>query len=96
MHRDDMQSLKETGQKGDFLLPFVVVNTIMPDFYTTYPMHWHDEMEIVYVENGEYEEYIDLEKYHVKQAVKLGDYNVGRNGNMLILPLYMGFLLDEY
>ena len=36
------------------------------------------------------------EKYHVKQAVKLGDYNVGRNGNMLILPLYMGFLLDEY
>ncbi len=68
MHRDDMQSLKETGQKGDFLLPFVVVNTIMPDFYTTYPMHWHDEMEIVYVENGEYEEYIDLEKYHVKQG----------------------------
>ena len=36
------------------------------------------------------------EKYHVKQAVKLGDYNVGRNENMLILPLYMGFLLDEY
>lgn len=66
MYHDDVQSLKETGQKGDFLLPFVVVNTIMPDFYTTYPMHWHDEMEIVYVESGEYEEIVDLESYHVK------------------------------
>ena len=68
MYREDMQSLKETSQKGDFLMPYVVVNTVMPDFYTTYPMHWHDEMEIVYVESGEYEEYIDLEKYHVKKG----------------------------
>ncbi|MCD8154878.1 MAG: DUF4143 domain-containing protein [Clostridiales bacterium] len=33
------------------------------------------------------------EKYHVQQAIKLGDYNVGRNGQILILPLYMAFLL---
>lgn len=33
------------------------------------------------------------EKYHVKQAIKLGDYNVGRAGAMTILPLYMAFLL---
>lgn len=33
------------------------------------------------------------EKYHVKQAIKLGDYNVGRAGVMTILPLYMAFLL---
>ncbi len=69
MYHEDRQSLKETtGQKGDFLLPFVAVNTIMPDFYTTYPMHWHDEMEIVYVESGEYEEFVDLERYHVKKG----------------------------
>lgn len=35
------------------------------------------------------------EKYRVDQAVKLGDYNVGRNGKYVTLPLYMGFLLDE-
>lgn len=35
------------------------------------------------------------EKYHVKKAIKLGDYNVGRNDKLLTLPLYMGFLLDE-
>ncbi len=33
------------------------------------------------------------EKYHVNSAVKLGDYNVGRSGQILTLPLYMAFLL---
>lgn len=36
------------------------------------------------------------EKYHVTHAIKLGDYNIGKNGSMLILPLYMAFLLKEY
>ena len=36
------------------------------------------------------------EKYHVSGAIKLGDYNIGRNGKMLTIPLYMGFLLTEY
>ena len=33
------------------------------------------------------------EKYHVKQAIKLGDYNIGRAGQVLTIPLYMAFLL---
>ena len=35
------------------------------------------------------------EKYHVNQCIKLGDYNVGRQGQFLTLPLYMAFLLNE-
>ena len=35
------------------------------------------------------------EVYHVTNAIKLGDYNVGRDGQMLTLPFYMGFLLTE-
>ena len=35
------------------------------------------------------------EKYHVSQCIKLGDYNVGRQGQFLTLPLYMAFLLNE-
>ena len=35
------------------------------------------------------------EKYHVNQCIKLGNYNVGRSGKVLTLPLYMGFLLYE-
>lgn len=33
------------------------------------------------------------EKYHVENAFKLGDYNIGRKDNLLILPMYMAFLL---
>lgn len=36
------------------------------------------------------------EKYHVEDAIKLGDYNVGRNGKILTIPIYMGFLLNEF
>ena len=35
------------------------------------------------------------EKYHVSSAIKLGDYNVGRAGMILTLPLYMAFLLKD-
>jgi len=34
------------------------------------------------------------EKYHVSQIIKFGDYNVGREGQLLTLPSYMQFLLD--
>ena len=36
------------------------------------------------------------EKYHVAGAIKLGDYNVGRNEKILTIPIYMGFLLNEF
>lgn len=36
------------------------------------------------------------EKYHVYDAIKLGDYNVGRSGTILTIPLYMTFLLRAY
>lgn len=35
------------------------------------------------------------EKYHVHSAIKLGDYNVGRAGEILTLPHYMAFLLTS-
>lgn len=35
------------------------------------------------------------EIYHIRSAVKLGNYNVGRDGQILTLPMYMGFLLKE-
>lgn len=68
MQHDEFMSLKETGRRGDFLLPYFVCNTVLPDFYTSFPMHWHDEMEIVYIEDGEVDECIDLENYNVKKG----------------------------
>ncbi len=36
------------------------------------------------------------EKYHVKNAIKLGDYNIGRKDKILTIPTYMCFLLKEF
>lgn len=33
--------------------------------------------------------------YHVSKAIKLGQYNVGRMGGVLTIPLYMGFLIKD-
>lgn len=33
--------------------------------------------------------------YHVNNAIKLGSYNVGREGKILTIPLYMGFLVQD-
>ena len=33
--------------------------------------------------------------YHVNNAIKLGQYNVGREGDILTIPLYMGFLVND-
>ena len=38
----------------------------------------------------------NYEKYHIDQAIKFGNYNVGKKDSILTLPLYMAFLLDEY
>ena len=35
------------------------------------------------------------EKYQVSHAIKIGDYNVGRDGPLLTIPFYMAFLLKE-
>lgn len=36
------------------------------------------------------------DKYHVYQAIKLGDYNIGEKDGILTIPVYMAFLLREY
>lgn len=33
--------------------------------------------------------------YHINNAIKLGQYNVGREGEVLTIPLYMGFLIED-
>ncbi len=35
------------------------------------------------------------DKYHVANALKLGDFNIARNGAILNLPLYMGAFLNQ-
>jgi AraC-like DNA-binding protein len=42
----------EKKQHGDVLLPFAVYGTNMPHLYRSYPLHCHEELEVVYADCG--------------------------------------------
>ena len=35
----------------------------------------------------------NYEKYKINKCIKLGEYNVGENNNVLTLPYYMSYLI---
>lgn len=70
----DKKTNQEVNKHGTFLLPYDIYRTCIPQFFTCFPMHWHEELEIVYVQNGRAVYMIDFETYIVEQ------------GDILIIP----------
>ncbi|MFH5834442.1 AraC family transcriptional regulator [Proteiniclasticum sp. C24MP] len=54
----------ETKKHGTEYLPFAVYLSKIPEKLSYYPMHWHEEMEIIYVESGACLITIDGERVH--------------------------------
>lgn len=44
--------LHEIKQHGDNLFPYKIYRGIIPEYQYSYPHHWHEEMEIIYVISG--------------------------------------------
>jgi AraC-like DNA-binding protein len=42
----------ENKQHGSSDFPFVVYQSAIPDYMGSYPLHWHNEMELIYVTFG--------------------------------------------
>ena len=59
-------NLKENTQHGDFNLPFTTYQGYMDENFPLVPMHWHEEIEIIYIESGECDIKIDLNTYKAK------------------------------
>src|SRR5690554_285034 len=57
----------ETKKHGTASLPFAVYLSRIPEKLSFYPMHWHEEMEIIYVESGACLVTIDGERIHAEQ-----------------------------
>ena len=49
---NDFTQYIEKKKHGDALLPFVIYGTMMPTLFTSYPMHCHEEVEMVLVDCG--------------------------------------------
>lgn len=65
MVHEEFLKLKEDRQHGNFLLPYVWYYTKIPEFYINYPIHWHDEFEIIYVKKGKMNLSLDLKNCSV-------------------------------
>lgn len=65
---EEILSYKEAVTHGDFMLPFDVYHTCMPDYFNSFPMHWHEETEIIYISSGKVEFYIDLDTYFAQEG----------------------------
>lgn len=42
----------EQKQHGTSEFPYIVYHSIIPDFIHSYPLHWHDEIELILVTDG--------------------------------------------
>lgn len=47
-----MSAYQETKIHGTHAFPYVVYQGLLPDWLSDFPLHWHEEMEIIYVEEG--------------------------------------------
>ena len=45
-------SRHESKQHGSSRFPYIVYHGVIPHFLHGYPLHWHDEMEIIYITDG--------------------------------------------
>lgn len=67
--QSDIIKIKENRKHGTALVPFSLYECPMPELFTHVLTHWHEEVELNYVWEGEGEIYLNGEKY----TVSVGD-----------------------
>ena len=65
----------ETKNHGQLTFPYIVYRGKIPEYIPSYPLHWHDEMELIYIKSGSGIITIQSHQYKVKA-----------NDILLILP----------
>ena len=54
---------KEEARHGTVLLPYNIYRTYIPEAFSDFPIHWHDEMEIIKVVYGSARYVVDFKEY---------------------------------
>lgn len=67
--------LHETKVHGKLTFPYMVYRGQLPEYIQSFPVHWHKEMEIIYVVNG-----------HGTVTVQRSKYNLCEGDIILIQP----------
>lgn len=69
-----MKNLQEKKLHGQPDFPFVVYPGRLPEFGTGYPLHWHEEVELIYVRSGSGIITVRAERFSV------------RSGDLVLIP----------
>jgi len=64
----DLQKLKEKTVHGTPMLPFAKYHTDISEMLPFYPIHWHEEVEIIKVQHGKGRFCVDGEWYEAEQG----------------------------
>lgn len=97
MYTQNYHNYKEKRKHGDIQFPFAIYKCQIPDFFTSYPIHWHPEMEIIYVEEGICQVTLNLETYRLEKGNILFItpgllHSIEENG--LISAVYYNIIFD--
>lgn len=56
-------AFKETKLHGRLDFPYTVYIGVIPDSLTSFPLHWHEEFEIIYINSGYGTIFVDTQNY---------------------------------
>lgn len=56
-------AFKETKQHGRLDFPYTVYVGIIPKYFKSFPLHWHREFEIIYINSGYGTVFVDTKSY---------------------------------
>lgn len=62
------ENYQEKKEHGDSKFPYITYPCSIPLDFSRVPLHWHDEMEIIYIKKGTGIVSIDLAAYDVKEG----------------------------
>lgn len=74
----------EAKTHGQLSFPYTVYKGNIPAFFPSYPLHWHDEMELIYISGGQGMITIQSHPYLVK------------TDDMIIVPPQMIHSIEQY
>lgn len=74
MHINMNKKNKEENKHGTYLMPYNIYRTYIPEAFTDFPMHWHEEMEIIYTVKGRAKYYVNFKEFILKE------------GDILVIP----------
>ena len=68
MENGHQNRLEETKQHGDVFFPFNIYPCTIPKDFPSVALHWHRNMEFIYIKKGELFSQLDMQNYTVFQG----------------------------